>query len=344
VSTTTSRGALLVGSVPAATAEEAMSEALTRLGARLQTLPDGETGERKNWIIHIVESFRSHPDLEVAKEGDWSDYNKTPRFKVRSGRKPTADKLDLGYLRAFRSSYPVFQAARAKAALDTLAFQVGIPGDLDMALFTFGPAGILRRRKLFAEATARDIKAIQAEAGEGVVFQVEVPAELVFVAQTPRPARPLVARYMARGITRMVRMAPEGSRFGIHLCLGDMNHKSLTKLKNVGPVVQLANAIVKRWPDGRRLQYIHAPFAAADIPPTLDAAWYAPLSGLRLPESVRFVAGCIHEDLSLQDQRLVLGLIEERLGRRVDLATACGLGRREPAAAMAAIDQTAAVS
>ncbi|MBJ7603068.1 MAG: hypothetical protein JF888_07755 [Candidatus Dormibacteraeota bacterium] len=52
MSTATSRGALLGGSVPAASAEEAMSEALTRLGARLQTRPDGETGERKNWMIH----------------------------------------------------------------------------------------------------------------------------------------------------------------------------------------------------------------------------------------------------------------------------------------------------
>ena len=56
------------------------------------------------------------------------------------------------------------------------------------------------------------------------------------------------------------------------------------------------------------------------------------------------MAGCIHEDLSLDDQRRLIGMIEAILGRRVDLATACGLGRRQPAAATAAIEQTAAVS
>ncbi len=344
VSEIPSRGALLVGSVPVADAEEAMAEALTRLGSRLHSLPDGETGKRRNWIIHIIESFRNHPDLEVAKEGDWSDYDRTPRFRVRRGRRLSGERVDLGYLRAFRAAYPAFQAARLKAGLPGLAYQVGIPGDLDLALFTFGPAGILTRRRPFTEATVRDIAAIRAEAGDDVVFQIEVPAELVFVARMPAAARRLVARYMAGGIARLARMAPLGSRFGIHLCLGDMNHRALASLKDVGPVVLLANAIARRWPDTQRLEYIHAPFAAADIPPTLDSAWYVPLSRLRLPRPVRFVAGCIHEDLGLDDQRRLVALIEERLDRRVDLATACGLGRRDRAAAMAAIDQTAAVS
>ena len=48
-------------------------------GPRCRRCPDGETGERHNWIIHIIEAMRSHPDLEVKKDGDWSDYDKTSR-------------------------------------------------------------------------------------------------------------------------------------------------------------------------------------------------------------------------------------------------------------------------
>ena len=77
----TERYAHLVGSLPGASAYEAMSMAMKLLGGRLHSLPDGETGERRNWIISIVESLRSHPDLELAKQGDWSDYDKTPRLK-----------------------------------------------------------------------------------------------------------------------------------------------------------------------------------------------------------------------------------------------------------------------
>ena len=334
------RGALLVGSIPAADAEQAMTEALMRLGPQLHALPDGETGERQNWIIHILESFRRHADLELAKDGDYSDYQKLPRFRVRRGHKLTGDSLELGYASNFRASFATFKAMRDKHGHADLAFQVGIPGDLDMALFAFGPLGILTQRRAFTEATVRDIEAVQREAGNNVIFQIEVPAELIFVTQMPPLIRPLVARYLAGGICRLARLSPEGTRFGIHLCLGDMNHRSLATMSDVGPVVLLANAISRRWPAKRRLEYVHAPMAAAEIPPTLEPDWYAPLSRLDLPPTTRFVAGCVHEDLSLQDQLAVLSIVEQRLGHRVDIATACGLGRRKRESAMAAMDRT----
>jgi hypothetical protein len=64
---------------------------------------------------------------------------------------------------------------------------VGIPGDFDMALFTFGLTGPFLHRRPFTDATVREIEQIHAEACEDVVFQVEVPAELVFVAKLPPP-------------------------------------------------------------------------------------------------------------------------------------------------------------
>ena len=53
------RSAHLVGSLPGGDADDAMRVALTTLGSSLRTLPDGETGERHNWIIHIIEAMRS---------------------------------------------------------------------------------------------------------------------------------------------------------------------------------------------------------------------------------------------------------------------------------------------
>ena len=65
----TERYAHLVGSLPGDSAYEAMSTAMKILGGRFHSLPDGETGERRNWIISIVESLRSHPELQLAKQG-----------------------------------------------------------------------------------------------------------------------------------------------------------------------------------------------------------------------------------------------------------------------------------
>lgn len=45
---TDERAVHLVGSIPADNAEQAMRTAVERLGEHLRTLPDGETGERRN--------------------------------------------------------------------------------------------------------------------------------------------------------------------------------------------------------------------------------------------------------------------------------------------------------
>lgn len=338
------RSAHLVGSVPAADAGDAMSLAIAKLGTRLRSLPDGETGDRQNWIIHIIEGLRSHPDLELKKDGDWSDYDRTPVFRVRRGHRLRAASLDFGHVAAFEESWPAFTRLRDEHGQAALAFQSGVPGDLDMALFTLGPLGAFRHRAAFREATVREIREIFRRGGKDVVFQIEVPAELVFVARMPKPLQGVMASFLARGVARLAREAPAGARFGIHLCLGDMNHRALGNMSDAMPVVLLANAIVKAWPAGRPLEFVHAPFAAAQKMPRTDPAWYAPLRRLTLPRATRFVAGFVHEDQDLEEQQRLRALIERNVGHEVDVSTSCGLGRRTRPAAEAALERTAALS
>ncbi|MGI8723310.1 MAG: hypothetical protein ACR2JG_13920, partial [Geodermatophilaceae bacterium] len=59
------------------------------------------------------------------------------------------------------------------------------------------------------------------------------------------------------------------------------------------------------------------------------------------PADLRFVAGFAHEDQPLSDQRRVLAMIEKLLGRPVDIASSCGLGRRDAAAARRTLARTA---
>ncbi len=335
--TVTGRGAHLVGSLPGQSAEEAMSLAIDVLGPRLASLPDGETGDRHDWIIHIIESFRSHPDLALVSDGDWSDYDKIPRFRVRKGHHLFGASLDFGHVEAAGASLPVFELLKAKAQLPDLKFQVGTPGDFDMAMFTLGPAAALRHRRAFTEATLNEVRQVNTLAEGNAVFQIEVPAELVLMAKAPRVGQPALARLLGGHIATLASGAAPGTSFGIHLCLGDMNHRALGRMSDASPLVALTNAIVKAWPAGRPLDFVHAPFAAADDPPPVDDDFYAPLARLALPSPVRFVAGIAHEDQPLADQLRVRATVERALGRPVDISTSCGLGRRTPEAATAAI-------
>lgn len=337
----TTREAHLVGSLPGADPAEAMATALSILGPHLQTLPDGETGERRNWVVSIINGLREHPDLELRKPGDWSDYDKTPVMKIRKGRTLFGANLDFGHVAAVQDSFPAFEQARSVAGRPDLGFQEGVPGDFDLAMFTLGPAGALRHRRPFTEATLAEIRGVGAIAGPGTLFQIEVPVELVLLAKAPAPARPALAKMLARPIVALAAAAPVGTRFGVHLCLGDMNNRAFGTMDDVTPLVLLANAIMAGWPGGRRLDIVHAPFAAADHPATTNPQFYAPLTSLKLPAGVRFAAGFAHEAQSLPDQLAIRSMIDDLLHREVAIAAACGLGRRSAAAGTAVLERTA---
>ncbi|MDQ3707777.1 MAG: hypothetical protein M3387_00405 [Actinomycetota bacterium] len=160
----------------------------------------------------------------------------------------------------------------------------------------------------------------------------------------PDPLQSLMARLLARGIARLAQASPPGARFGVHLCPGDMNHRALARMRDLSPMVHLTNGLVDAWPQSRPLEYVHAPFAAAETPTPRDPAFYAPLGRSRLPHDVRFVSGLVHEDRDIDEQRQLLGLVEHMLDRPVGIATACGPGRRDREPARAALRQAATLS
>lgn len=335
------REAHLVGSLPGPRPGVAMAAAVGLLGPYLRSLPDGETGERRNWTVPIIESLRAHPAFELRKQGDWLDYDKTPRFHVRKGERIYGASLDLGHVAAVRDSFPQFEQVRASAGRPDLTFQQGVPGDFDLAVFALGPAGALRHRRPFTEATLTEIRDIKAITGPATLFQIEIPAELVLLARVPGAARRPLATLLARAVTGLAAATAEGTRFAVHLCLGDMNNRAFGTMTDASPVVLLGNAIARSWPAGRPLDLMHAPFAAADQPATTDSAFYEPLRRLTLPAGVRFAAGFAHESQTLHDQRQVLAIIEDRLQRRVAIASACGLGRRTEPAGRAVLERIA---
>jgi len=153
--------------------------------------------------------------------------------------------------------------------------------------------------------------------------------ELILLTKLPKPIRPVAARLLAAEILKVVRGAPQGARFGVHLCYGDLNHEAMGAPKDAGALVLLSNAITSAWPEAQQLEFVHAPFARGAEPPPLDPAFYAPLASLRLPESVRFVAGFVHEGLDLPELVSIRDQIEDLLGNQIDVAASCGLGRRD---------------
>src|SRR5579862_3227197 len=62
------RDVYLVGSVPLADEREVFETVSAALGPRLLTLPDGETGERLDWITWLEPVFSGNPALALSDE------------------------------------------------------------------------------------------------------------------------------------------------------------------------------------------------------------------------------------------------------------------------------------
>jgi len=344
----------LVGGVPADSARGAMTQMLDYLGPTLLHLPDGENATpdipgRANWIEPEVGAVPGLPGVITHNaQARYSGYDDTPWYEAT--RQLIADELDQVVIlrRAFEASYPVFCALRSERGFPRLRFQAGLAAAYDLALLAFREAGL--SPELFSaitETKARQVRACSAQAPGDVVFQLESPMAVRWVATAEDPAG--AAAYVAGLLTELPRRCP-GTAWGVHECDGDWYHQAQADPSSALPLVLLASEIIAQWPTGPDapvLEYIHLPFAAASKPPSADAAWYAPLGDLykKMPPGCRLAAGFVHELLDLDALRRLLGVIEDAYGTPVTIAATCGLGRRpDPSQAIDAMTKMAALA
>lgn len=329
-----------VGTYPAASADEALEHMLTdETKDRVFSVPDGETAH-PNWIVDQIESYRSNPAFELVTDGDWSDYNHCPSFKVARGHTLTPEDTDLHYHDYAKSSWDAFDRARRRVGNTAIRYQVGIPSPLDMSLFTLGQERGMDEAAIeaFTEASLNEIEKIHNEPfGKDVVYQIETPASLSIALQVADPA---FRQGLAKRITDFVRRAPEDTHFGVHLCVGDLNNEAREQPQTRKASVDLMNALADMWPEGRHFDYVHEPVAAGSEQPLLTLgtpealqktlAMYKDLKDVRLDPGTRYIAGMIHEDQDFPQQRKVLEIIKAFLpeGQQLGVAAGCGLGRR----------------
>jgi hypothetical protein len=99
-----SRNVHLVGSVPLANAHEVFVTVSAALGPRLLRIPDGETGERIDWIAHLEPLFANHPALE--KSDEVFRLHPTAPGRTRYRLKPGASEAGVTFGNLFYADSP----------------------------------------------------------------------------------------------------------------------------------------------------------------------------------------------------------------------------------------------
>jgi hypothetical protein len=297
---------MMVGSARAETAEQALTQLAETVGSQVSFLPDGETGERRNFIMHLARRlYLTHPDMEIvsrpAPQDGLSDvitaagsFNDIWSFKVRDGIdavKFGQPGWRLGYAEPAAASYFVFKTLREKGLIPPgVRFQVTLPAaGYGCYVFVPDPGDWPKVVPGYEAALRAEIaKIADLIPNQDLVIQFDQIAMFSdAVAGSGRDSH-LAAmskdRYRS-AIANVGSAVPEDVLLGYHLCYGGFEGWP-TRTPPLTAVVAAANLVAEAA--GRRIDYIHLPLLAKQ-----DEDYFKALSALKIG-AAKLYLGVIH--------------------------------------------------
>ena len=316
--------ALLVGSSPLDSSSEFFSTVLQTLTGRLDQLPDGETGPRKNFVAWQKSVFPN----EILQ----------PRFGGPPPGESIAKQYTLeeirptGYDDDAIASYAIFRELKRAGKVPTnVRFQVSLPSPLGVVrFFVEDDATCAQVEPLYEERMLQAVKRIQEHIPpRELTLQWDVPAEIGILEYERgglqgRYWKPYFENPESGILDRLRRLAKAVAadvEMGFHLCYGNNRNVHFLEPPDTGLMVHLANQLVQAIGESHDVEYIHMPVPKDRV----DAAYYEPMEGLYLHDTKLYL-GLVHaHDEAGTRQRL--DAAQQVYPDITGVATECGLGR-----------------
>ncbi|KAI0405665.1 hypothetical protein F4802DRAFT_166057 [Xylaria palmicola] len=327
-------GVLMVGSVPGASPQEVFTRLVTALPGRLEAVPDGETGDRWNYIGWQLKRFP-----RVARRNELGG---TPLPEDGAGL-PTFTLADIeptAYDEAALSSYAEFKQLREQNVIPAnVRFQIGLPSPYSVLVGHVKPelANVIEPlyEQRFAETLHRIVEHIP---HDDLVIQWDLCFEMTGL-EFDR-GRPLEARHkpyfsspggvlqgLANRVARLSEGIPKDVKLAFHLCYGDLRHKHFVEPEDTSLLVEFANALLARETLGSRTEWIHLPVPKERT----DADYFLPLTRLKLDSSKPpyIYLGVVHANDEAGTKKRI-ETARATVPFHFGVATECGLGRTPP--------------
>jgi hypothetical protein len=315
----------LCGSVPLPSAHAVFEAAAEALGPRLRRYPDGETGDRLDWLQWQGRFLRQSPDLEeIVSDSPYR--GKQIQYRPRPGIEAQAVRLEsLGYADTAIQSYAIFAALKRDGRIpEDARFLVSLPTPLACTRVHIAAPSVAAIDPVYEKAMLNEIARMAAAipAGE-LAVQWDVAVEFSILENPARspftdPFGPIVERLT--GITNGV---PAEVEAGIHLCYGDSGHKHFKEPEDTGRLVAVANAVAAGAT--RDIAWIHMPVPRNRT----DDAYFAPLRSLTLKPETELYLGLVHRTDGVDGAKARIAAAR-KVWPSFGIATECGFGRRPP--------------
>jgi hypothetical protein len=327
------RNVHLVGSVPLRNAREVFATVSGVLGSHLRRIPDGETGERSDWITWLEPVFSENPALEKSDELFRVHATGTARirYRLRPGKSVDDVRFDnLFYADVAKASYEEFAALKHDGVVPKdCRFQIDlVPAHSVLWLFLQEDLHAALD-PVYNDALKREIDKITAALPHGeIAIQFDV-ASAVFArlqrgeANAYGKTRTDMLQSFSAILRDVAERVPADVELLFHFCYGDSNHRHVVEPTDMGDMVDLANRLCADIK--RRIQLIHMPVPRDRH----DDSYFGPLARLRLNSETELGLGLVHFTDGAAGTRKRLAAAERHV-KVFSIATECGFGRRDP--------------
>jgi hypothetical protein len=288
---------LLVGSLPADSAEAAFRAGAELFGDLVSMLPDGETGPRAAWVSYERERLvRQHPDVETvavteSPTGFPRHAYETPIFKIRQGvtdlRWDSWPRVDDAI-----ESYALFRRLREEGVIPShLRFQVCLPfpvSALNAFKADFASDYPIASRG-FEDLVERELNRLLVQIPpDDLAIQWDVCYEVLDLEGVIAWMSGDAWERFTRPVGRLTRLIPQETLVGYHLCYGTFPEWPMYEARDMGVVVRMANYAVAN--SGRRVDWLH--LAGPRYLRSEDERFYRPLADLD-PGDARVFLGIV---------------------------------------------------
>jgi hypothetical protein len=267
------------GSVNLADAGSVMRQIAARVPDGLRRVPDGETGDRGNWIFFQMQKFLQSPLLVPARPLDApeGDYEQMPQLQLADGVDPARMRWpDLGYADAYQGSYAIFAALRRDGVIgDGVRFQVEYPTPLASIGAYIVPEQQQALLGSYEQAMFADLARLLATVPHGqVTVQWDVAVEFGILEEAFAPGGAQAFDAITAGLARCVDQVPAEVPVGLHLCYGDYGHQHFKQPQSLALQVRVVDAVTAAA--GRAVSFVS--FTVPQY--QRQESYFAPLAGL----------------------------------------------------------------
>jgi hypothetical protein len=236
------------GSVNLADAGSVMREIASRVPSGLRRIPDGETGDRGNWIFFQFQKFVQLPWLVPAGPLDAAvgEYEQLPQLRLADGTDPAqAAWPDLGYADAYLESYKTFAALREQGVIPAgVRFQVEYPTPLASISGYIVPEQQQTLLDSYEQAMFADLdRVLAAIPRDAVAVQWDVAVEFGVLEEAFAPGGAQAFDAIIAALARCIDQVPAGIPAGLHLCYGDYGHEHFIQPESLALQVRVLNAV-----------------------------------------------------------------------------------------------------